>query len=245
MLGHGGARAWAAGACCYSDDSCAEVPSLADCTAGGGFYLGGGSACLADHDGDGKDNACLCPCDADVDNDGFVTMGGDGAAVANCIGQPPRGDCAQMDIDCDGAIDDFNLCAVSCSIHGGTREQCCEPHIRESGACCLPSGACIIGSPTDCCDVNNDEHCNALDVDSVWGCRGPPTEECERADVDCNGRVDAIDVNIVWCLVGGGGLSCCSIPVPIVFPWGMIAMTLLGLTAGTIMYRKRRGATAS
>ncbi len=53
------ASVYAQGACCQADGSCQFVLS-ADCDAAGGEYIGDGSACMGDANGDARDDACPC-----------------------------------------------------------------------------------------------------------------------------------------------------------------------------------------
>ena len=46
------------GACCLWDGSCVDGSNAVDCAALAGTYLGDGSVCLGDNDGDGVDDAC-------------------------------------------------------------------------------------------------------------------------------------------------------------------------------------------
>ena len=46
------------GACCFEDGSCASGITRLDCTMGGGTYMGDGSVCLGDGDGNQVDDLC-------------------------------------------------------------------------------------------------------------------------------------------------------------------------------------------
>ncbi len=97
-------------------------------------------------------------------------------------------------------------------------------------------------------DVNNDQVVDAVDQGLLEDCLGgPPVNDCEVADLNCNGWVDAADMQAWFCMFdGGSGDFCCSPgqpAVPAVSTWGMVVATLFVLAAGTVVYRLRsRGA---
>lgn len=70
------------GACCAGDGSCSITTSL-DCTSNDGAYLGDGTACSGDVDGDGRDDACPCTLAADCD-DGTVCTN-DACTTGACV----------------------------------------------------------------------------------------------------------------------------------------------------------------
>ncbi len=49
------------GGCCMPTNTCTDL-TQADCLAAGGDYLGDGTACLGDNNGNGQDDACEDPC---------------------------------------------------------------------------------------------------------------------------------------------------------------------------------------
>ncbi len=85
-----------AGACCYPDDSCADEMMAQDCIDGGGTFLGGGTNCDEDCNGDGLSDLCQmanCPpgnamCD-DCDENGIMDV----CDVADCTTEPWCQDC--------------------------------------------------------------------------------------------------------------------------------------------------------
>ncbi|MFQ5495377.1 MAG: hypothetical protein ACE5EX_08355, partial [Phycisphaerae bacterium] len=64
------ASAGVAGACCQADGTC-TLTTAAACGGVGGGFLGEGTVCLNDGDGDGRDDACPCVLASDC-NDGNV-----------------------------------------------------------------------------------------------------------------------------------------------------------------------------
>ena len=95
------------GACCAAIPGACYVSTECDCILASGTYLGDGTACEGDVDGDGIDGECgdLCPLDPDTDGDGFDDC------VDNCPGVPNPG---QEDGDGDTVGDVCDNCpAVS------------------------------------------------------------------------------------------------------------------------------------
>ncbi len=45
------------GACCFPDGTCSDITEI-DCNAQGGVFVGAGTQCLGDNDGNGVDDAC-------------------------------------------------------------------------------------------------------------------------------------------------------------------------------------------
>jgi len=92
-----------------------------------------------------SDPMCPCACDGDIDpppNGNGVVDVDDLIAVLICIDEPPMGDCAASDINCDGAITFGDFDVIVCLFAGGA--ECCGP---------LITGACCVGAPVFCRQV--------------------------------------------------------------------------------------------
>lgn len=76
----------------------------------------------------------------------------------------------------------------------------------------------------------------------VGYCDGTPTEE--RMDLNCDGQITIDDDAVFVCLdLGGSDLDCCPdcepvVGVPAVSTWGILALVLLGMVAGTVVFRR-------
>ncbi|MBI5866152.1 MAG: hypothetical protein HZB38_16910 [Planctomycetes bacterium] len=68
--------------------------------------------------------ACRCGGDGDLDDNGIVDLA-DLNFVANCVGMPPIGACAQADVNCDSLIDLADLQVVLCLMGGPPDPPCC------------------------------------------------------------------------------------------------------------------------
>ncbi|MFH1419466.1 MAG: IPTL-CTERM sorting domain-containing protein [Planctomycetota bacterium] len=110
----------------------------------------------------------------------------------------------------------------------------CDP----AGACCLPDGSCIITTET-CCE--------ALGVDGTYQGDGTdclPTGACLLPDLTCPITTEACCLNAGG-VYQGDGTTECPPPIPTVSEWGLIIMTLLLLTAGTVVFGRRYRAAAA
>ncbi len=93
-------------------------------------------------------------------------------------------------------------------------------------------------------DLNDDQIVDDVDEGLLVGCLdGPPVNDCEAADLNCNGWVDGADMQAWLCMFGGGSTEfCCSSAqpaVPAVSTWSMVVATLVILAVGTVAYRVR------
>lgn len=90
-------------------------------------------------------------------------------------------------------------------------------------------------NPTETCDCNTNGVRDKCDVES------DPTIDCNAnaspdvCDIASNPSLDANQ---------NGVIDACEIDIPTVSQWGLVAITLLMLTAGTMVIRRRREATA-
>lgn len=65
------------------------------------------------------------------------------------------------------------------------------------------------GCPCDA-DLNNDGQVNVFDLAILSGCLTNPNQpQCADADINCDGVIDALDVNALLCLADGGS-DCCA-----------------------------------
>jgi len=156
------------GACCGPDGSCFVSTSL-DCDLQGGTYLGDGTICLGDADGDGVDDAC-------------------GSAIVRGACCSPDGLCAVMTpIGCETSgglyLGNGTVC-LGDNDGDGFDDACQKPSKR--GACCWPDGSCSVvtqdkcvtnggtylGDGTPCLgDLNGnqvDDACERPDPDFKW-----------------------------------------------------------------------------
>jgi hypothetical protein len=73
-------------------------------------------------------------------------------------------------------------------------------------------------------------------------CDGTPTVEI--MDLNCDGQVNGLDADVFLCIdTGGSDLDCCpncdpALTVPAVSTWGMVALMLLVMVAGTVVLRR-------
>ena len=73
-------------------------------------------------------------------------------------------------------------------------------------------------------------------------CDGTPTGE--RMDLNCDGQINDLDMLVFNCIGGGGSdLDCCpdcdpASSVPAVSTWGILALVLLVMVAGTVVLRR-------
>ena len=162
-----------------------------------------------------------CPCDPDMDGNGFITND-DILLLVNCVGQPPIGECEGADIDCDGDIDCCDVQAMICVSNGGG-EECCDdgdPATCHDGACLQETGACCLIIDPWCAQIT-EEQC--ADLDGRY-----QGDETTCADDDGDGVPD----------------ECEDLSIPAVSEWGLVVMALLMLTAGTVVFARRRRPTA-
>ncbi|MCH7702110.1 MAG: immunoglobulin domain-containing protein, partial [Planctomycetes bacterium] len=167
------------GACCFPDDICLEAIDAADCELIDGRYLGDGSTCDEDEDGDGVigcDDLCLgTPPGTPVDEDGCPTIG------ACCF--------ADVGVCLDG-LDEDTCVGIDGDYVGG-------------GSFCDDPDTC----PPICeGDANGDGIVDPLDSGFVlarFGCPvGTGDPSCDAADQNGDGVVDPLDAGFVLARFG-------------------------------------------
>lgn len=126
-----------------------------------------------------------CACDADVDLDGSVGSPDEGCFFGLFFGG--RGDCLNMDINCDGVIDACDFAALRCQLDGGGAE-CCD----------VPCGACCVGQSSDIqasqnCVQTTEVFCTTSFLGGTYEGDGAP---CLPSPCDCNnnGEPDGEDI---------------------------------------------------
>ena len=109
----------------------------------------------------------------------------------NCNGQidennvccePSEEICDEKDNDCDGEIDEDNVCCVPeiCD----DKDNDCDGEVDEDNVCCEPS--------EEICDQKDNDCDGEIDEDNV--CCEPSEEICDEKDNDCDGEIDEGDV---------------------------------------------------
>lgn len=152
------------------------------------------------------------------------------------------------------ACDDGDPCTIADTCAGGVCQSGVPPDCSGAGdqcntASCDPNGAegnCNTLTPVaDGTPCDDDLFCSATDtcsggvcVGSGDPCAGQLCDETNDACVDCFTDLDCPQGT--FCNAG----RCTPIAIPTVSEWGMIVMTLLLLTGGTIVLGRRRGAMA-
>ncbi|MEW5795739.1 MAG: hypothetical protein AB1772_05200 [Candidatus Zixiibacteriota bacterium] len=124
------------GACCYPNGSCAVVTQAA-CVGGpaGGTYLGDGTVCLGDANGNGVDDACegVAPTGACCYPNGSCAV----VTQAACVGGPVQGI----------YLGDGTVCLGDAN--GNGVDDACEG-VTPTGACCYPNGSCAVVTQAAC-----------------------------------------------------------------------------------------------
>ena len=101
-------------------------------------------------------------------------------ADAQCT--PSEELCNEIDDDCDGQIDEDNVCCVPETEICDGKDNDCDGQVDEDNVCCVP----------EVCDGKDNDCDGEIDEDNV--CCVPSEEICDQIDNDCDGEVDEGDV---------------------------------------------------
>ncbi len=246
-------------ACCLGD-ACDDLDPRC-CTELGGTPQGVGTSCgveevccFAGGDCTVADPLCFDELGCEVPVACCLPFGAcqDQLTVGECMsagGTPkaPGVPCAPAEACClpNGlCLDTDSACCVMASGTSQGAGTTCDP----IGACILPDESCIETTEDCCLDaigtyLNDGTHCafcgdGACDAgEDQCSCFvdcgvPPPTEDpdstcADGLDNDCDGLTDDDDVD-------------CKVGIPTVSEWGMVAMILLMLTAGTVILRRHQ-----
>ncbi len=224
------------GACCTNGACTADVTPT-DCTAGGGTYVGDGTTCEGDADGDGTDETCgdECPQDPNKLAPGQCGCGtpdtdtdGDGTADCNdgCPNDPGKIDpgicgCGTPDDDIDG---------------DGTAD--CEDGCPNDPNKINP-GQCGCGAPDDDSDGDGTADCNdgcPNDPNKIapgnCGCGVAETGDSDGDGIDdCNDLCPGVDDAVF--------APGCVGAIPTVSEWGLVVLGLMLLVAGKLAFTRR------
>ena len=212
--------------CCASDHTCANDVPAADCLDQGGAPQGVGATC-------GGTQACCLSDDSCVMADALCCV--------NELGGTPPGPgstCGGMEACCDAAgvcyLADRTCCLANGDTPQGPGSACTQPE-----ACCFNDGTCAMLDPFCCADQGGAPQGVGATCGGMEACC-LPDNSCVMADALCC-------VNELGGTPQGPGTDCdpnpcAQEPIPTVSEWAIIAMTLLMLTAGTVILRRRRPA---
>ena len=96
--------------------------------------------------------------------------------------------CDKIDNNCDGKIDENNVCCVPSEEICDKKDNDCDGKIDEDNVCCVPSEEICDQKDNDCDGkVDEDDVCKAQEC-------VPSEEICDEKDNDCDGEVDEDDV---------------------------------------------------
>jgi len=208
--------------CCLDDGSC-EDQTPYDCDAQSGVFQGAGTTCDTTGACCLDDETCVITTQACCERPSVNGIyQGDGTACS------PTGACCLEDGSC---ITLPQVCCEDPSIGGdyqGDGSSCTTPQ-----ACCRADGSCVMVDPL----CWNEIGCTLQGVGTVC----TPPRACCLDDGSC------IEVDPLCCEEMGGWVpvdpyceeDTCAPRIPTFSQWGIIAMSLLVLTVGTIILRRR------
>ncbi|GEM_PF-3337886 len=115
--------------------------------------------------------------------------------------------CNEIDDDCDGEIDEDNVCCVPETEVCDEKDNDCDGQIDEDNVCCVPETEVCDEKDNDCdgeidednvccvpevCDEKDNDCDGEIDEDNV--CCVPSEEICDQIDNDCDGEIDEDNV---------------------------------------------------
>jgi len=174
--------------------------------------------------------------------------------TADTTTPPPTGACCLPDGSCaDGYVD--GTCTAADGIYQGIGVTCAigaDCDIPPTGACCLLDGVCEELIEYDCLAADgtyegDETLCGGTQCPqpTPTGACCLPDGVCEEilTDAECLGEGGVYNGDGTMCLGdnnGNGIDDTCEEPIPTVSEWGLILLTLLLLTAGTVALGRRR-----
>ncbi|MGB2988159.1 MAG: choice-of-anchor L domain-containing protein, partial [Phycisphaerae bacterium] len=244
------------GYCCICDGDCVCVDGMSDveCSEAGGSW---GEDLMCGQGPCGSTGACCYPdgsCDEDMSIEACSTAGGTYAGDGtNCT---PTEACCLADETCQ------DLMPFCCSVAGGTPQgegtYCAqsEPEIDCTiyGACCVDDVCVPVADESECGAMSGEYQgdgtaCPAacLEKPDLLGCccSEPCSEPGNCWDDYTRPMCDYLGTGWTWY----GGHTCIEVCVdnvciPTVTEWGLVVMTLLVLSAGTVVIFRRRAMMA-
>ena len=255
------------GRTCFEDtDTCAPCQNHAECDDG--LYCNGTEWCdLVGECQPGEPPDCtdavMCTvdlCDETAEcctntpddslcDDGIFCNGGETCdPLGGC--QPGSEPCDAPECPhCDEDADRCAQCVVAAH---------CDDGVYCNGAeSCDPTGTCQMDTPRDCddgiactvdlCDELGARCRNVVDDDLCRDESACTVDRCNPASIDanadgcCYGLLpcdDLSDCPVETVACAHGVCLCMNGPIPAVTTWGLLVMTLLGLIAGTIIFRR-------
>ncbi|MBQ9818468.1 MAG: phosphodiester glycosidase family protein [Proteobacteria bacterium] len=126
---------------------------------------------------------------------------------------PSAETCNSIDDDCDGEVDEDNVCCVPEPEICDEKDNDCDGEVDEDNVCCVPE--------PEVCDEKDNDCDGEVDEDNV--CCVPEPEVCDEKDNDCDGQVDEDNVCCVPEICDGKDNDCdgqvdednvCCVPEP-------------------------------
>ncbi len=126
-------------------------------------------------------------------------------ADKTCTPEPEK--CNNIDDDCDGQVDEDNVCCVPETEVCDGKDNDCDGQVDEDNVCCKPETEVCDGKDNDCdgqidednvcctpevCDGKDNDCDGEVDEDNV--CCTPEPEICDQKDNDCDGEIDEDNV---------------------------------------------------
>ncbi len=175
--------------------------------------------------------ALACACFGDLNNDAIID-GLDQAIMDNsCSGENPENGCVNADLDCDGDIDATDNGILICQVDNPNPAMCCPSECTQDTEC---SDGDVCNGQEVCEDCTEPGACNLRTC--------IPQALTLQEDCNANGRFDSCDIDQqIETDVNSNGIpdSCEGISIPTVSTWTLTIMTIILLTAGTLIVGRR------